>query len=119
MKAARKIKKTQVGTFRKNPLLTEDVQHLATKYLGKRDKKNMFYLPVEFLVMNCIMEVFANIFQITTFHSCLVSHRYNRVPRLLHVSQESIFFDKQHSNNAASHLSFSNHMLAFHISDMK
>lgn len=42
------------------------------------------------------------------------SHRYNTVPHLLHVSQESLGLDKQNSNNTASHLSFSNHMLAFH-----
>lgn len=39
MKVARKIKKKYVIAFKKNPLLTEDVQQLATKYSGKRDEK--------------------------------------------------------------------------------
>jgi len=118
MKATRKIKKKpkkQVIAIRKNPLLIEDVQQLATKDSGKRDEKNlMFYPTVELLVLKYIMEVFANVCQATSFHSCRVSHRYNRAPHVLHVSQESVFLDKQKSNYAATHLSFSNHKLAFH-----
>lgn len=59
----------------------------------ERELKNfMFHLLVELLVMNSVIEAFANICQTTSFHSCFVSHRYNRVPRLLHISQESFFF---------------------------
>lgn len=115
MKSDRKIKKPQVVTFRKKTFINRRCSLAGHKILWGKEMKTSYVLSATGTLGDKLY--YGSLCQYMSKHLIVVfffSHRYNTVPHLLHVSQESLGLDKQNSNNTASHLSFSNHMLAFH-----